>query len=110
MGEVRRFGQVLGLRPEHRDAYVEHHASVWPEVLEIIHRYNIRNYSIFLHDDTLFAYLEYVGDDYEADMAALGAEPKTQEWWSVMEPMQAPLPTRADGEWWTTMHEVFHTD
>jgi L-rhamnose mutarotase len=24
--------------------------------------------------------------------------------------MQEPLPERAAGEWWTTLHEVFHTD
>jgi L-rhamnose mutarotase len=106
----RRFGQVLRVRPEHRESYVAHHAAVWPEVLEIIHRYGIRNYSIFLHEDTLFAYLEYVGDDYEADMRALGEEPKTKEWWAIMEPMQDQLPSRAEGEWWATMTEVFHTD
>jgi L-rhamnose mutarotase len=27
-----------------------------------------------------------------------------------MMPMQAPLDTRAEGEWWANMEEVFHTD
>jgi L-rhamnose mutarotase len=27
-----------------------------------------------------------------------------------MEPMQEPLPTRKEGEWWATMEEVFHLD
>jgi len=27
-----------------------------------------------------------------------------------MEPMQASLDSRADGEWWASMEEVFHTD
>jgi L-rhamnose mutarotase len=43
-------------------------------------------------------------------MAKMAADPKTQEWWAVMMPMQDPLPTRAEGEWWATMEEVFHTD
>ena len=43
-------------------------------------------------------------------MARMAADPKTREWWTWTEPMQAPLETREPGEWWTTMKEVFHTD
>jgi L-rhamnose mutarotase len=107
---LKRYGQVLGVRPESVEEYVRYHAAVWPEVLRTIHDCNIRNYSIFLKDNTLFAYFEYVGDNYEADMAKMAADPKTQEWWAIMMPMQVPAPTRAEGEWWTTMKEVFHTD
>src|SRR5579859_3369214 len=107
---MRRFGQVLGIRPEGIEEYERLHAAVWPEVLATIHACNIRNYSIFRHETTLFAYLEYVGDDYEADMAKMAADPKTREWWTWTEPMQVPLETRAQGEWWATMKEVFHSD
>jgi L-rhamnose mutarotase len=27
-----------------------------------------------------------------------------------MKPMQQPLETRSEGEWWADMEEVFHTD
>ena len=47
---------------------------------------------------------------HKADMAKMEADPKTQEWWDVMMPMQKPLETRAEGEWWAEMEEVFHTD
>jgi L-rhamnose mutarotase len=30
--------------------------------------------------------------------------------WPLMKPMQIPLETRAEGEWWADMEEVFHTD
>jgi L-rhamnose mutarotase len=43
-------------------------------------------------------------------MAKMAADPKTQEWWAIMMPMQDPLPNRAAGEWWAGMQEVFHTD
>ena len=43
-------------------------------------------------------------------MAAMAADPKTQEWWAIMKPMQAPLDTRAPGEWWADMEECFHQD
>ena len=108
---MKRFGQVLGVKPDRVAEYVKVHAAVWPEVLEMIEACNIRNYSIFLQGDhTLFAYFEYVGDDFEADMAKMAADPKTQEWGAIMEPMQEPLETRAEGEWWADMPEVFYTD
>jgi L-rhamnose mutarotase len=107
---MQRYGQVLGVKPERFKEYAEIHANVWPEVLAMIHQCNIRNYSIFHHNNTLFAYFEYHGNDFAADMAKMAADPKTQEWWSVCIPMQEGLPTRKDDEWWATMDEVFHTD
>jgi L-rhamnose mutarotase len=107
---MRRFGQVIGLKPEQIEAYERLHAAVWPGVLATIAACNIRNYSIFRYGDLLFAYFEYHGDDYEADMAKMAADPTTQEWWSRTAPMQVPMETRAPGEWWTTMKEVFHTE
>jgi len=85
-------------------------AHAWPEVLDAIRRSNIRNYSIYYKDGYLFSYFEYVGDDFEADMAKMAADPKTQEWWAIMKPMQRPLESRRPGEWWAEMEEVFHTD
>jgi L-rhamnose mutarotase len=43
-------------------------------------------------------------------MAKMAADPKTQEWWRIMIPMQKPLGTRDEGGWWATMEEVFHYD
>ena|SRR5215469_9633022 len=107
---VKRCGQIIGLRPEAYEEYVKYHAAVWPEVLKAIRDCNIRNYSIFFKDNLLFAYFEYIGDDYAADMAKMAADPKTQAWWAIMDPMQQPVATAKQGEWWSVMKEVFHTD
>jgi L-rhamnose mutarotase len=107
---VQRYAQIIHLVPEHEEEYIRHHAAVWPGVLETIYACNIRNYSIFLRDHTLFAYFEYIGEDYAADMRKMAADPVTQKWWSIMEPMQVPLPDRPAGAWWTRLREVFHTD
>jgi len=107
---MKRFGQIIGVKPETLEKYKAYHAAVWPEILDMIRACNIRNYSIFTKDYKLFAYMEYVGDDFEADMAKMAADPKTQEWWDIMMPMQEPVETRAEGEWWANMEEVFHTD
>jgi L-rhamnose mutarotase len=107
---MKRYGQLIGLKPDRLEEYKVYHADVWPEVLSMIRECNIRNYSIFYRDGMLFAHFEYHGEDFESDMAKMAADPKTQEWWDIMEPMQEPWETRAEGEWWVNMEEVFHVD
>ena len=107
---MKRFGQIIRVKPDTLAEYVKYHADVWPEILTMIRECNIRNYSIFHKDGYLFAYMEYHGDDFDADMAKMAADPMTQKWWDIMMPMQEPLETRAEGEWWANMDEVFHTD
>ena len=106
---VRRFGQVIRVKPGSIDAYERLHAETWPGVLAAIAAANIRNYSIYRHDETLFAYFEYVGDDLAADMAAMAANPTIVEWWALTDAMQVPYPEREPGSWWLTLPEVFHT-
>ena len=105
-----RYGMMLRVKPEHFDDYKRHHAAVWPEVLATITRCPIRNYTIYHREGLLLFSFEYWGDDYTADMRKMAADPATQRWWAIMEPMQDPLPTRAPGEWWAPMEEVFHLD
>ena len=85
-------------------------AAAWPEILEKITECGIRNYSIYHKDGFLFSYFEYVGKDYDADMALMATDPRTQEWWTHCIPCQEPLETRKPGEWWASMEEVFHCD
>jgi L-rhamnose mutarotase len=99
---------VIGLKAEAEEQYKACHAAVWPGVLDMIRQCNIRNYSIYLKDGVLYSYFEYHGTDFEADMKKMAADPTTQKWWSIMEPMQDPLPSRKEGEWWAAMEEVFH--
>lgn len=107
---MKRFGQVVGIKPEAIEEYERIHAAVWPEVLHTIAACHIHNYSIFRFGTTLFAYFEYSGTDYAADAARMAADPKTQEWWKITDPMQVPLEGRREGDWWLQADEVFHTD
>ena len=107
---MKRYGSVIQLKPEKEEEYKRLHADVWPEVLAMIRACNIQNYSIFLRDGLLFSYFEYHGEDYQADMAKMAADSKTQEWWALTDPCQKPVASHGPGEWWTPMEEVFHTD
>ena len=112
---MKRYGSVIGLRPEKLEEYKKLHAAVWPDVLKMIQQCHIRNYSIYLRrlDDGqsyLFAYFEYAGTDFAADMAKMAADPTTQRWWSVCKPCQKPLANLGPNDWWADMEEVFHQD
>jgi hypothetical protein len=48
--------------------------------------------------------------DGPQDMARMAADPETQRWWAINMPLQRPLDTRKDGEWWAEMTEIFHLD
>lgn len=109
---MQRMGLCIGLKPEVIDEYRALHAAVWPDVLAVISAANIRNYSIFLREpeNLLFAYWEYHGSDFTADAAEMARSPAMQKWWEICDPLQQPLATRKDGEWWAQMVEVFHHD
>ncbi|MFI4913356.1 MAG: L-rhamnose mutarotase [Sedimentisphaeraceae bacterium JB056] len=107
---MQRHGWVIKVKPEKLDEYKELHANVWPRVAQIISECNIQNYSIYYRDGLLFSYLEYVGDDFDADMEKMAADPMTQKWWDACKPCQEPVETAEEGQWWATMEEVFHQD
>lgn len=109
---MKRYGSIIGVRPEKLREYKELHAAAWPGVLKMIWKCNMRNYSIYLQklgkEYYLFSYFEYVGKNFKADMAKMAADPETQRWWALCIPCQKPLKSRKKGEWWADMEEVFH--
>jgi len=112
--KVQRFGSMIGLRPEKKDEYIRLHANTWPEVLAILKKCHIQNYSIYLGRIDgrlyLFSYFEYTGDDIAKDVAVMKADAKTREWWTHTDPCQIRLPDTKEGDWWKGIPEVFHMD
>jgi len=110
----RRYASIIGVREERLEEYKEVHKAVWPEMLAAIREANIRNYSIYLckldGKCYLFSYYEYVGEDFGADMARLGATPVSRKWSEMCKPMLIPMRVHSDDEWWLSTEEVFHTD
>jgi len=110
----QRFGMVIGLRPEKMDYYNELHANPWPEINGALKECNIENYSIYEAEVDgklyLFAYFEYTGDDFEADMEKMKAAPRMEEWWAETDPCQIRLPGTPEGEQWLAMEEVYRLD
>lgn len=100
--KAQRIGSLIRLLPEYEERYIILHKHTFTGVLDSIRRAHIRNYSIFLKEGLLFSHLEYAGEDYAGDMAAI-ADPITREWWKLTDPMQVPLESRKPGEWWARM-------
>jgi L-rhamnose mutarotase len=107
---IKRHGWVIRVKPEKLDEYKQLHTNPWPEVNSMIKECNIRNYSIYYRDGFLFSYLEYTGNDFEADMKKMAADPTTRNWWKLTDPCQEPVDSAEEGVWWADMEEVFHLD
>jgi L-rhamnose mutarotase len=107
---MKRFGQVTRLKKNAYQEYKRLHAAVWPQILQLLEECNIRNYSIYHHDQWLFAYFEYHGDDFEADMKKIAEDPENKKWWAACTPGIDPIDPTADNPWWLDMEELFHMD
>lgn len=106
----QRFGMAARLRPEKREEYLELHRSVWPQVEATITECGIRNFTIFVTGDVLFASFEYIGEDYDADQARMAADPVTRDWWARTGPCQLPFHPDSDAANWEMLDEAWHLD
>jgi L-rhamnose mutarotase len=108
----KRIAWVTGLKPEKAAYYRDLHAHPWPAVNRKLKECHIQNFSIHEKEiegkQYLFAYLEYAGQDFDADMAKIAADPETQRWWKETDPCQSPLPDAgAKGKIWSDTEEVY---
>ncbi len=108
----QRYAWVTGLKPEKAAYYRQLHAHPWPAVNQMIKACHIQNFSIHEREIDgklyLFAYLEYTGKDFDADMKRMADDPETQRWWKETDPCQSPLPDAASqGKIWADMKEVY---
>jgi L-rhamnose mutarotase len=107
---MKRFGQIINLKKDSIEEYKQLHTEVWADVTKAIAKSNIKNYSIYLKDETLFAYFEYHGTQFEKDMEKMASKPIIEKWWDVCKPCMLPIAKREEGEWWANMEEIFHQD
>jgi L-rhamnose mutarotase len=109
--KVKRVGMVVGLNPKDISDYKILHSDSNPGVRDLLNKYNMHNFSIFLHQIEgkwyEFGYYEYTGDDFEADMAKMDAEPCIRAWLKVCGPMQLPLKGEKS---WATMEQVYYNE
>lgn len=98
---MERRAFVAQLKPAHRDEYIRLHQQVPSDLLARYRQAGLWNISIFLHDDSLFMYLE--AENYAAASAALENDPIDLKWQEIVGPMQGP-------GGFQELPEVFHMD
>ncbi len=105
---VKRVGMVIGIRPDKIADYKQLHADSNPGVRDLLDKYHMHNFSIFLQQVDgkwyEFGYYEYTGKNYDADMAKLAQEPRNIAWLQMTDPLQIPL---SGSNGWTMMKRVY---
>lgn len=102
-----RKGIVMKVFNGFHDEYKRRHDEIWPEMVEMIHEYGAKNYSIFLDSETnsLFAYLEIENEELWSKSAETEI---CQKWWKymkdIMETNEDNSPVSIE------LKEVFHLD
>ena len=106
----RRVGMVIKIKEDQIEEYKRIHGDNYHGVRDLLNKYNMHNFSIFLHqleDGNYyeFAYYEYMGNDFEEDMKQLAAEPRNIEWLKVCDAMQIPLEGYKS---WAEMETIYY--
>ena len=110
-GCLKRYGRILKLKPEYEAEYKKYHEDIWQSMKEAIHNAGVSNYSIYLHNGFLFAYMEMMeGKTLESACLEWSTNEACQKWDEIMCPMQQPVEGAKPDEWWVEMEEVFHQD
>ncbi|MCG6987155.1 MAG: L-rhamnose mutarotase [Gemmatimonadetes bacterium] len=107
---TRRYCLALDLKddPELIAAYERHHQRIWPEITASIRASGIVDMEIYRTGNRLFMVMEVdEGFSFEAKGAADLADPKVQEWETLMSTFQQALPWTGPGEKWVRMKRIF---
>jgi L-rhamnose mutarotase len=103
---VQRVAFLLRLKPGTGPAYDRAHRSVWPEMLALLKRAGISEYSIFRRDEFLFLYM-HVDGDFHAAWKRIDQDPVNLRWQQAMSEFFLPKQETREGERFPMMEEVF---
>ena len=91
--------------PGTEEAYDKAHAEVWPEMLALLKRAGISEYSIFRRDQLL---LTMHVENFDQTWARIEDDPVNTRWQQAMAPYFAPLDPLRPGERFPMLREVFY--
>ncbi len=102
---MKRNAFKMKLKPGFEEEYKKRHDEIWPELEAILSEAGIKNYSIFLDEETLtlFAYQEL--EEGHEDVAS---NPVVRKWWSYMKDIMETNPDDSPVE--EPLEEVFHME
>lgn len=104
---MKRAAFKMKLKPGYREEYKKRHDAIWPELKKLLQDAGIRDYSIFLDEetDTLFAVQKIDGKTGSQD---LGKTEIVQRWWAYMADIMETNPDNSPVS--IALPEVFYLD
>jgi len=103
---MQRVSFLLRLKKDAGPAYDESHRAVWPEMLDLLKRAGISEYSIFRRDELLFLTMHV--ENFDATWAMIENDPVNLRWQKAMSVYFAPLDELRPNERFPMMEEVFY--
>ena len=104
---MQRMAFLLRLKPGTGPDYDKAHAAVWPDMLALLKRVGISEYSIFRRGELLFLYM-HVDGDFDAMWDKIDADPVNTRWQQAMGEYFVPKQEMREGERFPMMQEVFY--
>jgi len=80
---MERVGIYFKLKPGTQEVYKKRHDEIWSEMAEVLNQAGIHNYSIWNHEEMLFAYFEV--EDFNSAQSVMGNNPVYIRWRKYME-------------------------
>lgn len=104
---MQRVAFLLRLKPGAGAAYDRKHQQVWPEMLALLKRAGISDYSIFRREELLLLVMR-VEQDFETTWSQIENDPVNLRWQEAMGEYFAPVEGRLSNERFPMLPEVFY--
>lgn len=89
---MKRLAFKMKLHAGKKKEYKKRHDEIWPELVTLLKKYSISDYSIFLDEETNILFATYLVNN-EDQLKYLSNEPLMKKWWLYM---QAIMETNDD--------------
>lgn len=104
---MQRIAFRMRIKPGTEEEYRRRHQQVWPELLADLKRAGCQNYSIYLRDTDLFAYMEV--EDFQRYLEIMEMSSASERWEARMSDILIRETEAATG-FPPLLEEVFHLD
>ncbi len=104
---MKRLAFKMHLNEGQKQAYIQRHNEIWPELKKLLKDAGVSEYSIFLDvaTNTLFAFQKVEGDGGSQD---LGQTEIVQKWWAFMADIMQTNPDNSPVS--VELEEVFYME
>jgi L-rhamnose mutarotase len=100
-----RIGHVWRARPGKIDEYKRVHATVWPELDQMLREAGITTYVIYAWNDVLFSHMEV--EDYDRMVDRFNGDPVAQRWEEAMSELIEYPESEPGSGWPRVLDEVW---